>query len=138
MELIRKRKRQSTIIEMDVLAESSDLSEAEQEKLAQARDHLSILLREEVKYYQRAKVKDVLFGDNNTRYFQMIANGKHRKKIIYSLDQEEGKIEGQDNLKSYISDYYKELFGEPMESLLLRPCSVIPNTHGLDGIGKNS
>ncbi|KAL5675949.1 hypothetical protein ACJX0J_012080 [Zea mays] len=66
-----------------------------QEKLAQARDHLSILIREE------------------EMFSLMIANGKHRKKIIYSLDQEEGKIEGQDNLKSYISDYYKELFGEP-------------------------
>ena len=48
----------------------------------------------------------------------MIANGKHRKKIIYSLDHEDGKIEGQANLKGFITKFYKELFGEPEESLI--------------------
>jgi len=48
----------------------------------------------------------------------MIANGKHRKKIIYSLDHEDGRIEGQANLKGFITKFYKELFGEPEESLL--------------------
>jgi len=58
-----------------------DLTEPEQENLAQSRDQLTILLREEeIRYYQRAKVKDVLLGDNNTRYFQMVTNGKHWKK----------------------------------------------------------
>ena len=48
----------------------------------------------------------------------MIANGKHRKKTIYSLDHEGSKIEGQANLKRFITKFYKELFGEPEESLL--------------------
>src|SRR6266498_1506661 len=48
----------------------------------------------------------------------MIANGKHRKKLIYSLDHEEGKIEGQANLKEFITMFYKRLFDEPEESLL--------------------
>lgn len=48
----------------------------------------------------------------------MIANGKHRKKRIFSLDHEDGKIEGQNNLKNYISNFYKKLFGEPEDSLL--------------------
>ena len=43
-----------------------------------ARDDLIKLLREEeLRFYQRVKATDVLLGDNNTRYFQMIANGKH-------------------------------------------------------------
>src|SRR6266542_4027456 len=107
------------INELDIAAEGRYLSPSEQEHIAEARDHLAHLLREEeVKFFQRAKVKDVLLGDNNTRYFQMIANGKHRKKIIYSLDHEDGKIEGQANLKGFITKFYKELFGEPEESLL--------------------
>ena len=69
------------------------------------------LLHEELKFYQRAKATDVLLGDNNTRYFQMIANGKHRKKHIFSLDNDGVKIEGQNNLKNYITQFYKELFG---------------------------
>ena len=59
---------------------------------------------------------DVLLGDNNTRYFQMVANGKHRKKRIFSLEHEGGKIEGQYNLKGYITQFYKELFGPPEEN----------------------
>lgn len=78
------------------------LKELELEEPAQSRDHLTKLLREEeIKYYQHAKVKDVLLGDNNTRYFQMVANGKHRKKRIFSLDDDSGKIKGQANLKAY-------------------------------------
>jgi hypothetical protein len=42
-----------------------------------------------------------------------VANGKHRKKKIFQLEQEEGIIVGQDNLKTYISEYYKNLFGDP-------------------------
>ena len=62
------------------------MTEPEQENLAQSWDQLTKLLREEeIKYYQRAKVKDVLLGDNNTRYFQMVVNGKHRKKRIFPL-----------------------------------------------------
>jgi hypothetical protein len=40
-----------------------------------------------------------------------VANGKHRKTRIFSLDQEEGVIEGDENLKKYITNYYKGLFG---------------------------
>ena len=46
----------------------------------------------------------------------MVANGKHRKKRIFSLEHEGGKIEGQHNLKGYITQFYKELFGPPKEN----------------------
>jgi hypothetical protein len=37
--------------------------------LSQAHDQLAKLLREEeIKFYQRAKVIDVLLGDNNAKY----------------------------------------------------------------------
>jgi hypothetical protein len=65
--------------------------------LSQAQDQLAKLLREEeIKFYQRAKVTNVLLGENNTKYFQMIANGKHRKERIFSLDSDNGIIEGQE------------------------------------------
>jgi hypothetical protein len=43
----------------------------------------------------------------------LIANGKHRRKTFFQLEQEEGTIVGQDNLKTYISEYYKNLSGDP-------------------------
>ena len=50
-------------------------------------------------------------GDSNTKYFQMVVNGKRRKTSIYRLQQEEEAIEGEDNLQEYITNYYKNLFG---------------------------
>jgi hypothetical protein len=61
-------------------------------------------------------VNDVLLGDNNTKYFQMVAIGKHRKKWIFSLDHEGDRTEGQQHLKEYITQFYKGLFGPPEES----------------------
>jgi hypothetical protein len=47
-----------------------------------------------------------------------VANGRHRKKCIHTLVQDEGTIEGLDNLKNYITSYYKTLFGAPEEGNL--------------------
>jgi hypothetical protein len=55
-------------------------------------------------------------GGDNKKYFHLIASGKHRKKRIFQLEQDEGTIVGQENLKSYISEYYKNLFGPPLPS----------------------
>jgi hypothetical protein len=105
---------QHTIEQLDTTTESQKLISEENLLLSQARDQLAKLLREEeIKFFQRAKVIDVLLGDNNTKYFQMVANNKHRKKRIFSLDTDNGTIEGQTNLKSYITKFYKSLFGEP-------------------------
>jgi hypothetical protein len=48
-----------------------------------------LLREEELKWYQRAKVKNLL-GDVNTKHFQLMANGKHRKTLIFKLEQEDG------------------------------------------------
>ena len=75
---------------------------------------LAILMRdEEAKWAKRAKVKNIQEGGNNTKYFQLIANGKHRKKSIFQLEQDEGTIIGQENIKNYITVFYKSLFGKP-------------------------
>jgi hypothetical protein len=72
---------QQTIDQLHIMTETCDLSLGESLMLSQAWDQLAKLLREEeIKLYQMAKVNDVLLGDNNMKYFQMIANDKHRKK----------------------------------------------------------
>ena len=67
---------------------------------------------EEIRWFQRAKTKKLLQGDSNTKYFQMVANGKRRKTRIYMLEQEEGIIEGEEELEKYVTKYYKNLFGK--------------------------
>ena len=72
-----------------------------------------MLREEEIKWYQRAKVKELLEGDSNTNYFQLIAKGKHRKPSIYQLQDGNHIISGDEKLKKYITTYYKGLFGPP-------------------------
>ena len=60
------------------------------------------------------------------KYFHLIANGIHRKKIIFQLEQEEGTIIGQENLKTYITEYHKRLFGAP-----------VPNNFFYGGVGNS-
>jgi hypothetical protein len=105
----------SIIDDLDIKAESTPLSTYEKKTLRDATDNLNKLRRdEETKWAQRAKVKHVQEGGNNSKYFHLIANGKHRKKKIFQLEQEEGTIVGEDNLKVYITEYYKKLFGDPI------------------------
>ena len=72
-----------------------------------------LLREEEIKWYERAKVKTLLEGDDNTRFFHLVANGKHRKQHIYKLENDEGVVVGDDQLKSHITQFYKNLFGTP-------------------------
>jgi hypothetical protein len=102
--------------ELDKKAESQLLSQREWDSKQSIHERLNQLLREEeLKWFQRAKTTNILEGDNNTKYFQMIASGKRRKTRIFRLEQEEGVIEGEEILKDYITRYYKELFGASRE-----------------------
>jgi hypothetical protein len=76
-------------------------------------DHTIAKLKpeEESKWVQWVKVKQVHAGVDGTKYFHLIANNKHSRKKIFWLEEEEGNIIGQDNLKNYIPDEnYKCLF----------------------------
>ena len=61
-------------------------------------------------------MKTLLQGDDNTRFFHLVANGKHRKQHIFRLEQEGGVIVGDIELKKYVTNYYKNLFGQPDEN----------------------
>jgi hypothetical protein len=62
-------------------SEISVLNDSEREALKKANDEVTTLRRvEESKWAQRAKVKYIQEGGSNTRYFHLIANGKHRRK----------------------------------------------------------
>jgi hypothetical protein len=72
---------------------------------------IQLLREEEIKWYQRSKSNKLLQGDSNTKYFHMVANGKHRKSQIFQLLDGDRTIRGNEPLKSYIMDHYKNLFG---------------------------
>jgi hypothetical protein len=69
---------------VDKKAENSLLDEMESNLKHVLNERLTELLREEeLKWYQRAKVKHLLEGDANTKYFHLLANGRHRKTRIF-------------------------------------------------------
>jgi hypothetical protein len=62
---------------------------------------LSQLLREEeIKWYQRSKANHLLEGDANTKYFLLLANGRHIKTRFFQLQDGENIISGDDELKN--------------------------------------
>jgi hypothetical protein len=68
---------------LDIKAETSPLSESERSLKKESDERLAKLRRdEEIKWAQRAKVKHIQEGGENTKYFHLIANGKHRKNFF--------------------------------------------------------
>jgi mannosylglycoprotein endo-beta-mannosidase len=115
----RKEKKMllSLLDNLDKKGESSHLSDQEINLKHYLKERLVSLLREEeLKWYERAKVKTLLEGDANTRFFHLVANGKHRKQHIFKLENDQGVVVGDDCLKSHITNYYKNLFGTPEAS----------------------
>jgi hypothetical protein len=114
---IEKERLSKIIDNLDKKAETLPLNEEERISMRVANETLAKLRRsEESKWAQRAKIKHIQEGGDNTKYFHLIANGKNRRKKIFQLEQVEGTIVGQENLKLYISEYYKKLFGPPMDN----------------------
>lgn len=91
-----EKERLLTLIQsLDLKAESTILETAKLHAKIDAEMRWKELLREEeLKWALRAKVRKVVQGDVNTQFFHMIANGKHRKKRIFQLEQDEGTILG--------------------------------------------
>jgi hypothetical protein len=94
-----ERDRLTRIIDyLDKKSETIALNDSEREALKKANDEVTTLRRvEESKWALRAKVKYIQEEGSNTRYFHLIANGKHRRKKIIQLEQDEGTIIGQEN-----------------------------------------
>jgi hypothetical protein len=70
--------------ELDKKIEHTLLNDSERDLKHVLNERLAKLLREEeLKWYQRAKVKHVLEGDANTKYYHLLANGRHRKTRIF-------------------------------------------------------
>ena len=73
---------------LDRKAEDMLLSQQEVDYKSCLHSELTKLLRKEELYWlQRSKAKRLVHGDDNTAYFQLLANGRYRKTRIYQLEQ---------------------------------------------------
>jgi hypothetical protein len=112
-----KKKLNSLLDQLDKKAETSILSNNEINMKHYLNERLATLLREEeIKWYERSKIQNLLQGDDNTCFFHLIARDKCQKQHNFILEQEDGTIVGDNELKRYITRQYKNLFGQPVES----------------------
>ena len=120
---------------LDKKSELSGVSEADYVLRNKLQNDLNKILREEeIKWYQRSKEKDIKEGDGNTKYFMIKASGRKRRSKIFRFIQDEGIIQGDEQLLKYATDFYKKLFG-PVELL---PVSLnIPLTDMLFDVDKS-
>jgi hypothetical protein len=71
------------IDELDIKSKTVPLDVVESAAIKEVDERLAKLrIDEESKWAQRAKVKHVQQGGNNTKYFHLVANEKNRKKMI--------------------------------------------------------
>jgi hypothetical protein len=88
-----KKKLSSLLDQLDKKDKTSFLSDNEINMKHYLKERLVTLLREEeIKWYERAKVQNLLQGDDNTCFFHLIASDKQRKQHIFRLEQEDGII----------------------------------------------
>jgi hypothetical protein len=107
-----KKELMDRLDQLDKKAETTVLQQHEVNLKHCLKEWLGVLLRqEEIKWHQRSKTNHLLKGDNNTKYFQLVANGKRRKTRIFQLKDGSRIIKGDEQLKEYITHYYKGLFG---------------------------
>jgi hypothetical protein len=65
-----------------------------------------------------AREKFINDGDENSRYFHLIAKGKKRRVRILSLVHEENDVKTDVNINKVATDFYKDLFGpSPVSSI---------------------
>jgi hypothetical protein len=84
----RKEKKELSdrIDQLDKKAEMIVLQQHEVDLQYCLKERLTTLLREEeIKWHQRSKTDHLLKGDSNIKYFQLVANGKHRKHAFSAI-----------------------------------------------------
>jgi hypothetical protein len=127
----------STLDKLDKKAErvTIELHEIDYKQFQNNRQ-AELLHEEEIKWYQRAKVMELLVGDSDTKYFHLIANGKHRKTWIFQLQHEDNTIEGDEALIEYVTNYYKELFSAPTRNSFTLDETRVDDINQVTGGGK--
>ena len=77
---------------------------------------MEIYQQEELFWRKRGGEKWLLEGDANTSFFHRLVNGRKRKCTIKQLEDGENLISETEQLKKFITDYYKSLFGSEQPS----------------------
>lgn len=81
-----------------------------------------LYLEEEMYWQQRSKLKWLLEGDLNTKFFHIVASTRKKNNTITSLEIDGVVCTNQSVIQKHITDFYKDLMGSSTPRLLhLKP-----------------
>lgn len=120
---LRKHKQQ-LLLEIDAIDREANFTDLPpttwEHRYKLERELIEIYTAEEIYWQKRGGQKWILQGDSNTAFFHKCANGRKRKTLIKSLEEEGRVISDPVELRQHIDAYYKKLFGrEQMEGIHL-------------------
>ena len=74
-----------------------------------------LILREEIHWTQKARVKWVKEGDCNSKFFHKVANGRRNRKYIKALENERGLVlNNAERITEEILLYFEKLYASPI------------------------
>ncbi|RVW98458.1 Transposon TX1 uncharacterized 149 kDa protein [Vitis vinifera] len=74
-----------------------------------------LILREEIHWRQKARVKWVKEGDCNPKFFHKVANGRRNRKYIKELENERGLVlKNAESITEEILLYFEKLYASPI------------------------
>ena len=111
----RKKTILDEIANIDVIEQegvlSFDLSAQRVERKGELEE---LILREEIHWRQKGKVKWVKDGDCNSKLFHKVANGRRNRNFIKFLENERGLVlENSESITEEILLYFKKLYSSP-------------------------
>jgi hypothetical protein len=86
------------------------------EKLGLELNLKKLVDEEGIKLKQRARDKFILDGDENSKYFHLLAKGKRRKLKIMTLTHEDKVAQDEVEINQLATSFYKNLFGPSQET----------------------
>ncbi|RVW43795.1 hypothetical protein CK203_074062 [Vitis vinifera] len=73
-----------------------------------------LILREEIHWRQKAKVKWVKEGDCNSKFYHKVANGRRNRKYIKELENERGLVlKNAESITEEILHYFEKFYTNP-------------------------
>ena len=73
-----------------------------------------LILREEIHWRQKARVKWVKEGDCNSKFFHKVANGRRNRKFSKVLENESGLVlNNSESITEEILLYFEKLYASP-------------------------
>ncbi|RVW16207.1 Transposon TX1 uncharacterized 149 kDa protein [Vitis vinifera] len=113
----RKKSILSDLANFDTLEQEGGLSPKLLVQRALRKGELEeLILREEIHWRKKARVKWVKEGDCNSNFFHKVANGRRNRKFIKVLENERAlMLNNSESIKEEILRYFEKLYASPSE-----------------------